>query len=501
MNEPLDPIAHRELLRAALPEATDADTLAPTLPTLFTPDTHRVALAPDVSVVRAGRGAGKTVWFSALLDPRLREAAAESYDMPQVRRIRPFRGFGAQIAPDSYPGWRTLDQLLRERPGRGDGTEQIWDAVLLTALGCPEIRGTSWKRKVAWVRDNPEARDRTLRAADREAETSGQTVLLLFDALDRLHPCRRTADTVAAGILRLALDLRLGTRNLRAKVFIRPDMFSGVQLRFPDASKLTGNAADLTWTSTNLYGLLFHRLGNADGPRAEEFRGRFPEWRPSDASGNRFLPPSDLVADHRRQKVLFEALAGPYMGAGHRKGHTYTWLPNHLVDGLGQVSPRSFLSALREAVSTTGTEYTGHPFALHHEGIRRGVQQASRIRVDEIAEDIPWVVDAVRALEGMQVPAEARDIEDRWRQRDLESTLRRTSRDPVPPEGGQEAGTDDGEVRAGPRDPGDPRALIEELRELGVMRTRADGRLDLPDVYRIAFGLGRRGGVPRLPRR
>lgn len=26
---------------------------------------------------------------------------------------------------------------------------------------------------------------------------------------------------------------------------------------------------------------------------------------------------------------------------------------------------------------------------------------------------------------------------------------------------------------------------------------RPDGRLDLPDVYRVAFGLGRKGGVPK----
>ncbi|WP_261400515.1 hypothetical protein [Streptomyces salinarius] len=29
------------------------------------------------------------------------------------------------------------------------------------------------------------------------------------------------------------------------------------------------------------------------------------------------------------------------------------------------------------------------------------------------------------------------------------------------------------------------------------MRRRRDGRIDLPDVYRIAFGVGHKGGVPR----
>lgn len=53
-------------------------------------------------------------------------------------------------------------------------------------------------------------------------------------------------------------------------------------------------------------------------------------------------------------------------------------------------------------------------------------------------------------------------------------------------------------VRTGPRHPDDLPRLITELRELGVMtEPRSDGRLDLPDVYRIAFGLGRKGGVAK----
>jgi hypothetical protein len=42
------------------------------------------------------------------------------------------------------------------------------------------------------------------------------------------------------------------------------------------------------------------------------------------------------------------------------------------------------------------------------------------------------------------------------------------------------------------------RDLINELMGLGIMTRRRDGRIDLPDVYRIAFDIGRKGGVPRI---
>ena len=34
-----------------------------------------------------------------------------------------------------------------------------------------------------------------------------------------------------------------------------------------------------------------------------------------------------------------------------------------------------------------------------------------------------------------------------------------------------------------------------DLERLGIFVTRKDGRVDMPDLYRVGFGLGRKGGV------
>jgi hypothetical protein len=178
------------------------------------------------------------------------------------------------------------------------------------------------------------------------------------------------------------------------------------------------------------------------------------------------------------------------MGANYRKGNTYTWLPNHLMDGMDFVSPRSFLDALRTAVEVTESSYRSHEFPLHHEGLRTGVVTASRTRVAEIREDIRWVKTAVEPLQGMQVPISQGELLDRWREARVIAQLTTEA---------DETAADD-DVRTGPRSPSDPLSLIEELSELGMLRRRHDGRLDMPDVYRVAFGLGRKGGVPRVRR-
>ncbi|MFI6297696.1 hypothetical protein ACIBEJ_39310 [Nonomuraea sp. NPDC050790] len=477
----------RTLLSTSLPDAQDADTVRPDVTTLFTPDSHRLALNVDTTVVKGGRGVGKTFWFRSLLEDQLRAVAADEYRIDRLAHVTAHPGYGADNLPEHYPGSAELHDLV----DRGIDPRHLWDAVLLTTLDVPELKNiSSWGERVRWTREHPAERDRTIAETDRQAAADGTLRLVLFDALEHLHHNRRQADQLVRGILQLALELRLSTRNIRFKVFIRPDMLDGA-LSFPDASKLAANAASLKWSTTNLYGLLFHYLGNnKNSPVVERFRAAVPGW--IEATSERHLPPPFLLGDEQQQTELFTAIAGPYMGANFRKGHTYTWLPNHLMDGAEQVSPRSFLSALTKAVEETIARYAAHEYAIHHEGIRRGVQAASATRVAEIKEDLPWVPVAIAPLTGQQVPIDESAVIHLWTESGLTETLRQQT------EYRLEGKAPNGKVRTGPRYPDRYPELIEELIELGVMRRRKDGRIDLPDVYRIAFSIGRKGGVPKV---
>ncbi|MET7643942.1 hypothetical protein ABZS83_09910 [Streptomyces sp. NPDC005426] len=484
MTEPLTAREYRDLLSEALRDATEADTRRPNAHTLFMPDAHRTALYVDNTVVQGGRGVGKTFWYRSLLDGDLRGFAADEYRIARLRRLNVAPGHGMDLNSARYPGQFALRSLIEA----GTPPYEIWYTVLLTALGRPELRDLpEWSDKVAWVRLNPGEAQRTIEQADQRAHEENTVHLLLFDALEHLHGDREQADRLVAGILQLALQMRFGTRNIRFKVFIRPDMFDGAKHHFPDAHKLSGNAARLEWSQTDLFGLLFHCLGNEEGEPSARFRGLTGGWE--DAGGLRYVPPMALRNEERAQTDLFERIADPYMGANFRKGRPYTWLPNHLMDGREQVSPRSFLHALSTAAEATRSERPSHERALHHEAIRKGVQAASEIRVYEVSEDTPWVKLAIEPLSGCQVPIEEARVIAVWKEHGLPDALHAESARYAQPDAPEH-------VRTGPRHPDDLPRLIEELIALGVMSRRSDLRLDLPDVYRIAFRVGRRGGVP-----
>ena len=151
------------------------------------------------------------------------------------------------------------------------------------------------------------------------------------------------------------------------------------------------------------------------------------------------------------------------------------------------VSPRSFLAALREAAQHTMNERPDYAYALHYDSIKRGVQEASRIRVQELQEDYPWVDRVLQALQGMVVPCEFNEVAANWaRSRILSRLIDDVQNEGVklPPQ----------HLEAGPA------GLHQDLEALGVFQRTRDGRVNIPDVFRVGYGIGRRGGVRPAPR-
>ena len=268
--------------------------------------------------------------------------------------------------------------------------------------------------------------------------------------------------------------------SIHAKVFLREDQFVRTVTDFPDASKLLATKSEITWQPHDLHGLLWQLLCNATGEHGvvlrytyERIVGRGPVRRE-----NSWTLSEEAKHDGPRQRALFEALAGPWMGRDRRRGVPYVWSVSHLADGKGQTSPRSFLAAIRAAAEDSSEKYAGHAHVLHYESIKRGVQKASEIRIDEIAEDYPWVKKIFKPLEGLTVPCEFSLIEERWNQR-FAGDLSVLTHDRLPPQH---------------LDHGWP-GILEDLKRLGIFEKMKDGRINMPDLYRVGFGLGRRGGV------
>jgi len=492
---PFPPHEMRALMLEVLPTETSLFGANPEPRYVYLPASHVKALHPSAMVVAGMRGAGKSFWWAALQQPNIRALVSQLEPRAGVEeQSRIAVGFGEKPDLDQYPSKDVLKDLLQ----REEVTPRlIWRTVVVHKLAdtaAPPANLSDWKARVRWVASNPEAVDRLLAEKDAEFARTNTWFIVLFDALDRSAAEWRDIRRLIRGLLETALDFRVYSR-LRVKCFLRIDQLEDSHVTdFPDASKVLASRVELTWPVTDLYGLLWQYLANAAHPWAETFRQLAGknfriQWATTQLQNDlvwRMSP--DLVHDENTQRDLVHAITGKWMGRDHRRGFPYTWIPGHLADARGRTSPRSFLAALRAAAEDTEKCYPEHSHALHYESIKRGVQSASQIRVTELKEDYPWVDLLMEPLHGLNVPCKFDEIVSRWNEADIFNKARHqidAMEDRQPPLALLYA---------------DPEGLRRDLEDLGVFLRTRDNRVNIPDVFRVGYGLGRRGGVKPVPK-
>jgi hypothetical protein len=191
-----------------------------------------------------------------------------------------------------------------------------------------------------------------------------------------------------------------------------------------------------------------------------------------------------LDAAPRDQEALVTAIAGEYMGRDRKRGRVYTWVPLHLSDAANNCSPRTFLTAWK-----TAAEHVPAPprLAVDYLGLNEGVRRASNARLTELREDYPWIDLALAPLRRQFVPIQKVDLfqlwsEDRVTERIVEQAR---GKDALAPIGMSEDNQD---------------ALLQTMTQIAVMEERTNGKINVPDIFRVEAEILRKGGVA-VPRR
>lgn len=479
-----DALAIRDALSRI--EDTSQESLAPPpRSTMYIPPGHAKALSLSSSVVIGLRGTGKSYWTAVLNSKVHREQVARAGRLPELSRTEVSVGFALDPSSQDFPSTPVLSRLNQA----GVDPDDVWHAIVLhhaqKATNRTFTHPVDWEASVRHFAANRESGLAELAECDRDLESSGRILLVLFDALDRIGSDWTEVRQYLRSLLKFCLQCR-SRRAIRLKIFLRPDMEEDEEVwNFVDSSKLRANRVELSWRAMDLFGLLLLYLANNDFA-GESFRTEISrvtdiEWAEVDGM---YQLPRQLGANEQPARAMIEAITGPLMGTSAKRGYVYTWVPTHLADAKGRLSPRSFLLAFREAAEWTEQHESDTVKALDYKGIQQGVTKASEIRVGEISEDYPWVRPLLEAARGLTVPCQISDLTAYWK-RDRMAQFRQAISAKLPP---RRYGTDP--LRKTTTD-----ALIEDLVELAVLYRTEDDRLNMPDIFRVGFGIRRMGGV------
>jgi len=465
--------ALREVISEFKPESASSAARALPANEIYVPAGHKDALDFDRPLVVGNRGTGKSVWSGALANTAIRKALAKTNSFELMASADVELGFHQSAAEldGVAPSPRVLGALLK----RGVEPEVIWTAVLLKAVAkYARLRVKSdFDDLVDWVDKYPGKCEAFLIKADNYYTRNKKTFLLVFDALDRLGKSWEAIRPLTRGVLSLALSMQ-GYASLRAKVFMRTDQFKDSAIfNFPDASKIKAARVELNWYSSDLYGLFFQQLTNDTA--AQKAFAKIYKY----VAAKPFRPYSKLT-DPSDQRSAFSLIAGQYMGSDPRRGRTYTWIIDHLSDAFHETTPRSFLVTLQRAA--TARQLPAHTVIDHH-GIREGVQSASAIRVDQLSEDYPWIRRVLEDLAGLEVPCVPSAFIGRWADRGTVDAINSLETEQAGPVELLEAGSSKEDL------------LLAALVNIGVVEYRSEKKINMPDIFRVAAKIKRRGGV------
>lgn len=118
-------------------------------------------------------------------------------------------------------------------------------------------------------------------------------------------------------------------------------------------------------------------------------------------------------------------------------------------------------------------------------GLQHGLRAASKTRVDQLHQEFPWIKGVLVPLAGLLLPQEERKVVAVWRKANtLQAALASAKKEGYLPPVQEE--------------PGEERELFTAMEKIGVMMRRKDPRdqrLDMPDLFRVAAKLLKKGGI------
>ncbi len=473
--------AIREAL-ATIPGDVSSDAVGANvakLDDIYAPETHAAALDPEIPIVLGARGTGKSFWASVLGQSDTRQAATRAYPRLNLGRVNVGFGFTGIGGPEGT-GIDAVDSSVPADAGK-EQAKSFWWASILRAVSRSAGDSTAKLSSFQSAAADWETREAILAGHENRLQKEGRILLIVYDALDRVATDWSRRRLLTEALLDVTWEMR-AYRAIRIKLFFRPDQLEDDALRFVELPKLRTGAVRLEWSQIDLYGLVFSRL--ALGPAKDSFERLLQIRSIQLGDQNEVITRRwTLNRNREQQEQVMADLAGPYMASGrfgYKKGKTYDWAFKHLADSFREVTPRSFLGLIIEAA-----KYGFPPDnrVITPEGLRHGLRAASKTRVDQLHQDFPWIKGVLAPLAGLLLPQDEEKVFAAWKsagtiQALVEDAKEKKYLPPFPPKEGP-VETD----------------LYLALERIGVMQRRNDGRVDMPDLFRVAAKLLKKGGT------
>ncbi|WP_165076046.1 MULTISPECIES: hypothetical protein [unclassified Desulfovibrio] len=327
-----------------------------------------------------------------------------------------------------------------------------------------------------YIKCNPEIWERVFQQINDYLRGTNEWIFVSYDFLDRLTVDYNSLFPFIRMLLSFWFAHDRHWDRIRSKVFLRNDLFESDLLNFMDASKLNNHLIRLEWRTLSLYRLLIKRLANSHDEDTLQYLQIVPNLISSTKkSVLGYIP----TLNKDTVESLIDNLIGHYMGKSPKQGVSYQWMPNHLQDAKGALSPRSFLKCF----SIAANGMLEHPAELGKLSpisiilptmIQNALVSVSEDRVAELGEEYPWLAKLKDMLDGLTMLV----TKDAFLERIDINQWTDEEKKQLPSQSAQ--------------------GIFQVLVKLGIIFVAEDGRINTPEIYLHGFRMKRKGGLRRI---
>jgi len=450
-------------------------------------------------LILGGRGSGKTQVFRTLTQAEdgFSKLVGEQSQLlgPNADNTQVIIGYNLDKA---FPSQDILDSYANDKEARSYWAGSL--LIVLMNMSQPELgfreialhnlRETEvtrfdslacLKKPSQWlqyIQENPEVWENILDQFDEQLKLRNRWILIAYDALDRVTTQYADLFPFLRALLSFWHTHSKRWQRLRCKIFLRNDLYQSQMLAFPDSSKLSNCIINLAWNTTSLYRLLIKRIANSGSPEAVAYLRRIPKLIGSEPDASLGYIPTD-----QRETIekFAEMLLGKYMGSSPKQGRSYSWVPNHLQDANGSLSPRPFLKCFSEAAKSICDHpeemiRLQDPQLISPTRIQGALLIVSDDRVSELQEEYPWLAELKHAFSGLTMLMDQQEFIDH-----IDMSLWNGDNKKMLPEQ-------------------TPHGIFSVLQRLGIVMVAGDGRVNVPEIYLHGFRMKRKGGLRRPER-
>lgn len=323
-----------------------------------------------------------------------------------------------------------VDYLGQVRSADGIEAGVKLDSVSGTAQ--PVLRITFREPSAADRRLGHVSADELLSSANDALRELDLTAWVLFDRLDvAFSESAELEANALSALFRVYLDIQ-HLQHLSLKIFLRNDIWQRVtRSGFPEASHIT-RSLSIVWNRDSLMNLVVRRLVRNEAIRS--FYG---------------VDETEVLADAKKQEVLFGRVFPPKVDLGARRPSTFVWMLLRTQDGSEHNAPRELIhllsaarnvqrrklqegqkeppgealfdrSSIRDALPEVSRERLEQTLYAEYPHLRRWLLRLKRERTEQTAETLAkiWDVDRDTALQLADELVQVGFFEERGAQRD-----------------------------------------------------------------------------------